>query len=870
MLKEKLYVEYQTRFKDYVAAHKRVDELISEAESIRREGEEAKRTIEKRKTAIEEQLNSVKRDGTKSSVFQKYSEGKLKEIKTTEERIAQLKSEKNRELKNLEAEKYDAIEGLKSDKVLCQKRLDDLMNGGDGSEFVKKFDESKLRTKLAKEKEHEVGKVSNQYDIAISEAQGSLQNIDGEYSGILQRELSYVENNERLQSVYYGLNSKMSANELPSVISTSLAEPVEGVISRQGLTGGQSVARLSSLANALDDLRLFIPQWLINVVTFGLPAIVGIILFLVFVFTGASLSFVATATNVIVTFLFRIICAAIVFGIVFGILGAAKGKTAGIIGGIIAGIICFIISLNWAITLPYGVTNVVEWIVKILICAAAGIGLFMLNTKTGVGDALLNLGMKFGFIKKAALEHQGYAIQENIDSYYALMRYKEIIETIVESQKRQRNLSIRGEISRLTAEKETAVAKLIEKIGQDIERKVAGEQASADASRKQYEQNQMSLIQKQDEAMMELSQYDEKISDKTEAYEKKITSMTADYDKEISGNSEKLQKLKSSITSDKDSLIKQLEQDISDCDNEIKKCIETYNGRITEKETKIQDLQSGFKPEFDAINKLFMNIYKAGSPDLEETEGVASDKFYLFNNDELSQLQDSIKRNPDNTGAFTPVKLYEVRHKKNPIVFLYDSKDSSKIATELHDFMDAINIGLYTINCNKIYELYITDPVSKGINFKDQEKQGRLHIINDIKELYDIISESMDFVAAKGHQLTIDELNRKLIKDGNDEEDLLKFGKYRIVQFIVPEEDSNQTTDFFNNDIWTKFETCKKHGFLPIFFINRSEWNDALNDNEKFNSKFIMKLNKALGSDKEQKNIYLIDTHNISISRYEE
>ena len=869
MLKEKLYVEYQNRYKDYIAARENVDRLKSEAESIRREGVRERKNIERKRAEIERQLDSVKKDGAKSPVFQEQSKGKIREIKSIEERIDGLKKEKKTELKNLEAEKKEIIDDLALDKELCQKRLDDLMNGGDGGGFVKIFDENQLRTKLIREKEQEVGKLSARYDTAIAEAQDALQNIDSKYSGILQRELSYVENDEKLQFVYSGLSAKMSANELPAVISDSLAESVEGVITRQGLNDGQSVAKLSSLAGALDDLKQYTPKWLINLVICGFPAIAGVVMLLIFIFSGIRLSFVATAANVIVTFLFRILCAVLGFGIVYGILGAVARKKAGIIGGVLAGIIFFVISLNRTIMLPYGVTNAVEWLVKFIICLALGIGIFFLNSGTRVGDFLVSLGMKLGFIKKAALERQGYAIQENVDSYCALIRYREIIETIVEVHKQQQYSTIRNEMSRLKAERKTSVAELTGRMDQDIERTVARERADADASRKKYEQSQMNLIQKQDAAMLELSEYDGKIAAATDKLDKKIIAATENFDKKITDNQEKLRKLKGSITSDKDILIKQLEQDISDCDDEMRNSIEKYFNMAAEKEGESRELQEELAEEFDAIYKLFMKIYRAGSPELEETEGVVSDKFYIFDGKEVANLQEEIKKAPDRTGSLTPIRLYEIRHKKNPIVFLYDSMDSSKIATELHDFMDAINIGLYTINCNKIYELYITDPLSKGINFKDQEERGRLHIVDDIRELYEIISDSMNFVASKGHQLSIDDLNRKLIRDGNDEEDINKFGKYRVVQFIVPEEDSNQTTDFFTNDIWTKFETCKKHGFLPIFYIKRTDWDAALNNHEKFNSKFISKLNKALGSDKDQKNIYSINMQRIAIERYE-
>ena len=83
----------------------------------------------------------------------------------------------------------------------------------------------------------------------------------------------------------------------------------------------------------------------------------------------------------------------------------------------------------------------------------------------------------------------------------------------------------------------------------------------------------------------------------------------------------------------------------------------------------------------------------------------------------------------------------------------------------------------------------------------------------------------------------------------------------------MPEEESTQATDFFNNEIWTKFETSRKHGFLPIFYINKGEWDSALNTDEKFNSKFIQKLNKVLGANPE--NIYVIDWNEISLTKYE-
>ena len=886
MLKEKLYLEYQKRYKEYKEKHKKVEVLQVDLENIQAEGQRKKSDIEVQKRSeleklsdkkkeLERQLASVKKDGTNSSVFKDYSESKLRDIEKTESGLRSLEQEKKDKLKELQRRKQETVSGLEADKDLCQRRLNDLMNGGDGSSFVKKFDEGQLRQKLAKDKEREVAKLSSQYDTSVSQTQSSLQNIDGEYNGILQRELSYVENNPNLCELYSGLNAKDVSNELPQVITDVMSQSTTDVIQRNGINGGQKLAQIANYVTPLDDLSRYTPEWLIKLVNIGLPSIIAIGILLFFIFSGAHLGFVVTATNAVVTFLFWLVSAAIVGGIGYGITEAKWGK--GIIGEIIGAILGFWIATHWSITLPYGVTNVVEWIIKALICLAVGIGLYFLNTCTGVGNAFISIGMKLDFIKKATLIQQGYAIQENADSYYVLIRYREIIEQIVNENKQRRYAQLTSELERLQGEKVSAVDALLKKIDQETEQTVSSERASAEASRKKYEQQQMDLIQMQDECMLELSGYDGRIQEKTAEFDEKISISTVSYDKKIADAKEKIQRLKSGLASDKDSLLTQLTSDIEafdieytntefEFDRRISESVASYAKRVSDVNVEIKLLQDQFRPEFDSIHELFMKIYKGGSPDLVETKGIVSDTLYIFNNEELSALDNAIKNSDGDTGNLSPVLFYEIRHEKNPIVFLYENKDSSTIATDLYDFMNAINIGLYTINCKRIYDLFITDPKSKGINFKDQQKAGRLTIVDDIKELDEIIGDSMDFVASKGQKLSIDELNADLVAKGNDEEDINGFGKYKIVQFIVPEEESIQTTDFFNNDIWTRFETSKKHGFLPIFYIKKSDWESALDDEEKFNSKFIMKLNKALGS--KQNNIFVIDTKRISVSKY--
>lgn len=859
MLKEKLYSEYQKRYKEYKEKHKKVEALQVDAENIQAEGQRKKSDIEVQKRSelerlsdkkkeLERQLASVKKDGTNSSVFKDYSESKLRDIEKTESGLRSLEQEKKDELKELQRRKQETVSGLEADKDLCQRRLNDLMNGGDGSSFVKQFDEGQLRQKLAKDKEREIAKLSSQYDISVSQTQSSLHNIDGEYNGILKRELSYIENNSNLCELYSGLNAKAVSNELPQVITDVMSQSTTDVIQRNSINGGQKLAQIANYVTPLDDLSRYTPEWLIKLVNVGFPSIVAVGILLFFIFSGAHLGFVSTATNAVVTFLFWLVGAAIVGGIGYGITEAKWGK--GIIGGIIGAILGFWIATHWSITLPYSVTNVVEWVIKALICLAVGIGLYFLNTCTSVGNAFISMGMKIGFIKKAALIQQGYTIQENADSYYVLIRYREIIEQIVNENKQRRYAQLTSELERLQSEKVSAVDALSKEIDQETEQTVSSERVSAEASRKKYEQQQMDLIQMQDECMLELSGYDGRIQEKTVEFDEKISNCTSSYDKKIAEAKEKIQHLQSGLASDKDSLKAQLERDISDCiadekkkkeqyDQKIASCEQEYEQKIRTVNENIDRLNAEFAGELAEIHDVFDNINN-NTVGFEESQGVLSDYLYIYNENSTED----------------PKSVIKIKHDKKPMVFLYDLDDTTNVSASLFEFMKAVLAGFYTINAKDAFDVIVTDPVSKARKFEQMTEL--LTIENDIKKLSDAIQNSMRKVAREG--MHIDEHNRKMASDG---EDRVRYFKYKIAEFIVPEESAAQNTNFFDSDLWGTLGDGKENGFIPIFYISYSDWRNTFDDDSKLNSKFILQLKNAIGSSNGA--VFKIDAENITI-----
>ena len=861
MLKEKLYLEYQKRYKEYKEKYKKIEILESDIENLQSERERKKDNIEsQKKTQLDKLLNkkkelenkfeSVKKDGTESSVVKEYSEFKFFEIKRTENELLNLKREKCDEIEALELGKTSTVADLESQKKQCKMRLDDLMNGGEGSSFLKQFDEEKLRKQLTGNMEQEIIKLSAQYDGSVSRIENSLQRIDSEYEEILKRELSYVGNDAYICDMQASLSSKATANELPQVIMNVLNEPVSEVIQRKEINGGMRILELARKVNPLDDLSKYTPKWLKVLVNIGFPTIAGVLLFLIFVFCKVHFGFVEAATNTVANVLFWSFAGAIIGGLVFGITETVWG--IGKICGIIGAVLGFWVATNWSITVPDGVTNIIEWILKVIVCLVVGIGFYLLNTCTPIGAMLVQLGMKIDYLKKSALLRQGYAIQENVDSYCALIKYREIIALIVTQKKQEQNAKLVAELQRLQTEKVSAIDNLRNMMSLETEQKISEERDMAEKSKKDYDAKQMNLIQMQDECMIELAGYDGIIQEKNVEFDERIQSTIEGYDKKIADIKDKLQKLKSGLADDKDSLVNSLENDIFQCniefqektemfDKKLEECEQEYIEKIKIVNETIERSKKEFSKDLADIHNIFERINN-NAVGFDESQGVLSDYLYLYNENSSDD----------------PKTLVTIKHDKKPIVFLYDLEEATNVSASLFEFMKSVLAGFYTINANAAFDAIVTDPVSKARKY--EQMTNFLTIENDIKKLSEMIQSSMREVAKKG--LHIDEYNRKMALDG---EDKIKYFKYKIVNFIVPEEAAAQNTNFFDSDLWGTLGDGNENGFIPIFYISYSDWKNTFDEDSKLNSKFILQLKNAIGSSNGA--VYKIDADNITIKK---
>ncbi len=868
MLKEPLYAEYQKKCTAYNDKCKSIDELQQSIKGIQAEKDRniQKLTVERafdlkhisqEKEQLENLAVAAKKGGVDGSAIKEDEISSIiqRRIDEAKEELSSYKQSKKNAIRNLEQEKKKTLDSLNAERDRCQQELNGLMNGGNRSGSVKIVNEGMLRQQLEREKEQKVADLSLSYDTRITETQNSLQKIDSDFAAVLSRELSYVENDADLNTLLSNLNAKAAANELLQVITDELARPVTEVIQRGHIDGGMRVVQLAQAALPLDDLSQYIPPWMITLVNAGLPLIGGLGFLAFFVFSGLRLGFVATASSAVASFLIWLAGAGLLGGIAYGIVEAKWGR--GIIGGVIGGILGFLIASRWSITLPYEVTNVVEWIIKILICLLVACIVRALIDFTSLGKVVFpRLMIKVGPVKKAALLQQGRTIEERGECYYVLIKYKEIIEQVVNENKKGQKSYLESELEELKNEKLRATAKLAEELDKENNSKVAREKASAEESRRMYERQQKDLIERQDYCIRQLAEYNEEIKSRADSYDKNINDETQNYDRRIEDTKARLKELESELTVEKKAFLTSLEKRIAGCDedyrNEMERsnqkiadCKQEYENRVKEVEGRIAARKTELNRDLKELDDIFNKLVNT-TVTFEESKGVLSDYLYLY--DEKSDKE--------------PKELIAIKHDKKPIVFLYDINDRTNIQGSLFKFMTAVMGGFYYTDAREIFELSITDPVTQARESQQYANQGLLKIENDIRKLSASIMESMNKVAGKGNGLSIDDYNQKMYDENREQYEFLK---YKIAEFIVPEEDAVQNTDFLENNLWGALGDGKKFGFLPIFFVSYSDWKDTLDNSSKLNSRFIMTLRRAIGSS--NGSVYKINEKDITIKK---
>lgn len=199
------------------------------------------------------------------------------------------------------------------------------------------------------------------------------------------------------------------------------------------------------------------------------------------------------------------------------------------------------------------------------------------------------------------------------------------------------------------------------------------------------------------------------------------------------------------------------------------------------------------------------------------------------------------------------VEFQDIQHNQRPIVFLYDYQNNSNLAEKLYDFIQLLYQALFSVYPIELIDLIITDIQNHALNFKQQESLGLLSIINDIPTLSKKIETAMSQISTTASSIA--EYNQiQERKFGSS----ATYKKQIISVLIIP--DLNKLTGnqkLASEEYWRIVNNGFNLGYLPIFFVNKANWED---DKANENGKIINRIKGSYGDSKP--NVYTIDLNN--------
>ncbi len=288
-------------------------------------------------------------------------------------------------------------------------------------------------------------------------------------------------------------------------------------------------------------------------------------------------------------------------------------------------------------------------------------------------------------------------------------------------------------------------------------------------------------------------------------------------------------------------MLRQYEEDFKALDKENKDLDKKLN-RLTEELDKLVSDIDEFKEICAKLAEGFDKI-----PTVEETEGVLSPNTYI---QELNKDSDAVT-----------FSVFD--HNYRPSIFLYELDDSNRmgnVTQQLENFLKSLIEGFYRTNAINTIQQSLVDTVTGAKTFQSPAYSSILKVYEKnsmLRALIEQIEAEIKKVvnSSKG---SIAEANRIRVKDSDPP------FKYQIVYVMVPSGDNSGIHSIVNEDILRLMYDGDKYGFLPIFFIDVSEWNKYKSGNKTENAAIYEKLANMIN----QQNIYLVDDVNCSITKY--
>lgn len=876
MLKEKRFQEYRKDYKRYEEIPKEQDKIKEEIKGLKAQEEQAKQET---KNSHAQQKRELQQQ------YDQYIENSQNQEYINQEYLRRFPDLNKQELDlNREIEEYDRNfrERAKGHADSYQNQKEELGNLHAKTEAARTsleqelsklqvpevFDEEAFRKQRQYELEHMPQTVMLSTDVDLTK----------KYEAEIEREVISVINQPEVQEIFHGLQQGLFPEKIENVMKKPFQPDIYKGVTGNGLRA--LVSRVERLPQKPEErvkkeinreeivLSYPIPKGMTIVVEWIIPLLVAIFAF----FLLGKVNF-----NILSFKILKIIF--IIALTVIGIgIGARFGRLATLLGGAAGFLISQPVSIKLANLMQGGVSVVIKAILALAVFSCVKILLSTYFIRK-IEQKIVRIFLKSKEESLRDMEYQRLVneqermIQEYQNSlqqyerkmqyietlendYYNLAHYREIVTLVLEQERAQ--MEVKEKAEREAANKQRVLERKKKEEDYVAETEVLIKTHRANNA-KERERIQSEIVLKRQmlkEKGVKLEEISGELKQAGEEYERVRNTMQEEAKIKREENDNKLEELKSRIASRKQEIkmdecerAKQKEEQIQEAEKKyqikVQEIEQEYAARITGKEKEIENLSEMRKKLFEQMQK---NLHELGSNlvGYEESKGVLSNYLYFCDSDEKN-----------------PKWVYEIKHCKKPIVFLYRRADSTAVAQSLREFITMINMAFLSINCIDIYDSIVSDPVAQATWFGEDEQNGLIRINNSINSLYEEI-HNLRIEVGKTSEKNIDNYNRgKAEKD----EDVRRCLKYKVVQFLVPEQEAAANTDFFSPNFWGTLQASAENGFLPIFYINEEDWKVALSDESRFNGKFVKSIVNNMGGD--MKNVYIADAKKLSIEPYE-
>lgn len=849
--REELWHTYQAYYKKYGVMKKDLADVqkkqISCTDQLQQACAELSKKRDSELRAMQEEgrkndslQQALQSEGIHGTIAQKYNESLYQEVTENQKQIADVEHRRQESEQALLARQQERRQEIQQQRAEYRKKLASLRENQNF--FRTSFDEESFRQERESYNNQQLADFRAQKN---QEKKQLEEQVDEELRRLDLLQNQYLQAGKELDVQRELLQKKQQAGQMPGSFLKALEEPVEHFVARNNLHTGQQVLDMAKEVDgvAMTEKKGVASPLLAKILGVGLPALVGILLFVILQFGGIHFLFMKSAITGLCNFLLYTAFALSFCAIGYGLLTKYVGIGAGVLGALGGAAAGFYVGSFWKVHISLNTVAKAETGLKFLMSLALLLVLLTISAKTRLGTKLA--GWLAGMILQChAKKELAKNLCEQSDLYYAVLQYEKIIRTVVRQNRDEKTRTLQRSLDQLELERDTQADILKERLQEETEASANEERQKVVRNRVLQEKKQQENTDLENEYLTALRVCDEQEKELQEKDKRELEALHNQYDLQLAESRQKQDTLQRTVQQEYDKLNVLLTKRKAQNDQKQEDIIQQYRELKIQTEQKWKEKERNLKKKAEEIqNKLQqlrekmqdIRTQSVKPVPFDESRGVLADSLYL--------IFESNNQEPD--------LVTEIRHEKHPLVFLYDPSAEEANKNFVEEFADIVLSGLYVVNPIRLIRATVLDPYSRGRRFAMRASQKLLEVENNPRNLLSSVQESMLQIAGTG--TTIDEYNQSKYDKDQEERVCLP---YRIVEFVVPEADAQKGT-FLDESFWGMMEDGVKNGFIPIFYIDVRDWNSAGETEKGYNGDFILQLKKAVIKNKGH--VYQVD-----------